>query len=267
MTRVALHGASGRMGQAIARVLHERSSRDGGAPVLAQAFTGPSDPAIGTDVGAHAQIGSLGVALEALERIEADVVIDFSAPDATRAIAQREDVSALVSGTTGLTDDDFAALDALAERAPVLWAPNMSVGVNVLFHLAEEAARILGDRYDAEIVEMHHRHKVDAPSGTAKRLAERVAKGKSLGSEAFVYGREGQVGPRGTEIGVMTLRGGGVVGEHSLYLTDDGERLELTHRALDRAIFARGAVDAAAWIVSQPPGRYGMADMLGLTSG
>lgn len=260
MTRIALHGASGRMGIALTQVIADRDDA-----TLVAAYAAPGDPALGRDAGEHARVGSLGVALSTLDAIDADVVIDFSAPEATRALAARSDVPALVCGTTGLGDEDLAALDALAERAPVLWAPNMSVGVNVLFHLAEEAARILGPRFDAEIVEMHHRDKVDAPSGTARRLAERVARGKGLGPEAFVYGREGQVGPRrDDEIGVMTLRGGGVVGEHSLYLTDRGERVELTHRALDRAIFARGAVDAARWIGGRPPARYAMADMLGL---
>ncbi len=271
MIDVALHGATGRMGRALAGVIAGRDDLR-----VAAAYASATSAALGRDLGEHAQLGALGVTIATLEAVDeaadpaadapaADVVIDFSSPAALASLAGRCDVRALVSGTTGLDDEARGALDALARRAPVLWAPNMSVGVNVLFHLAEEAARILGPRFDAEIFEMHHRHKVDAPSGTAARLAERVARGKALGPDALTYGRHGQVGPRpDAEIGVMTLRGGGVVGEHTLYLTDEGERLELTHRALDRAIFARGAADAAAWIAGRPPGHYTMADVLGL---
>ncbi|MGE3630759.1 MAG: 4-hydroxy-tetrahydrodipicolinate reductase [Sandaracinaceae bacterium] len=256
MIRIAVHGATGRMGGAILALL-----RDADDLALAAAYTAKDDPRSGDDLD--------GVTLSPIEpgtALSGDVVIDFSSLAGLRALAKRDDVPALVSGTTGLTDDDRAALAALAQRAPVVWAPNMSVGVNVLFYLAEEAARRLGPGFDAEIVEMHHRYKVDAPSGTAMRLAERVAKGKGLDRDAFVYGREGAAGPRrDDEIGVMTLRGGGVIGEHTLYLTDAGERIELTHRAFDRAIFARGALTAARWVHGKRPGLYTMADVLGLS--
>jgi len=264
--RVALHGATGRMGRAIIEILAQEPGLS-----LAAALAAPGDPALGRDAGELAGVGPLGVAVGALEgAIDADVVIDFSAPDALAELAERCRLSKtpLVSGTTGLAAPHQAALDALARVAPVVHAPNMSVGVNVLFHLAELATRLLGEGFDAEIVEMHHRHKVDAPSGTAVRLAERVAKARGLDpAKAVVHGRSGQVGPRpDDEIGVMTLRGGGVVGEHTLVLAGAGERVELVHRAQDRSIFARGAVRAATWIVGRAPGRYDMPDVLGITA-
>ncbi|MCA9582431.1 MAG: 4-hydroxy-tetrahydrodipicolinate reductase, partial [Myxococcales bacterium] len=173
--------------------------------------------------------------------------------------------TALVVGTTGLDDGAHRALQDAASVVPVVFAPNFSVGVNVLFHLAREATRLLGSDYDAEIVEMHHRHKVDAPSGTAVRLADVVREAKGVGNDALVYGRQGQVGARkADEIGVMTLRGGDVIGDHSLILAGEGERLELGHRAGDRGLFARGAVRAALWTRGQEPGFFGMEHVLGI---
>ncbi|MCB9593327.1 MAG: 4-hydroxy-tetrahydrodipicolinate reductase [Sandaracinaceae bacterium] len=262
MTRVALIGATGRMGQAIARVIADTA----GVEVVAAYAHGGADR-LGADLGELAGVGRMGVAIGVLGDIEADVAIDFTSPDGTETVAA---VCAacevpLVSGTTGLHASAEDALLRASKVVPVVHAPNMSVGVTVLFHLAELTASKLRD-FDAEIVEMHHRHKVDAPSGTAVRLAEHVAHGRGLDPEAVVrYERAGQVGPRpDDEIGVMTLRGGAVVGDHTLHLVGEGERLELTHRAMDRSIFARGAVRAAKWIVEQAPGRYGMADVLGL---
>ncbi len=262
MTRVAIFGATGRMGQAITRVI----AGDDEARVVA-AWAHGGDDRLGADVGEHAGVGRLEVAIGLLGEIDADVVIDFTSPDGTEAIAAACAAARvpLVSGTTGLHSAAEDALSRTAAVAPVIHAPNMSVGVTLLFHLAEVAASRLAD-FDAEIVEMHHRHKVDAPSGTAVRLAEHVARARELApSRVLRFERSGQVGPRGAdEIGVMTLRGGAVVGDHTLHLVGEGERLELTHRAMDRSIFARGAVRAAKWIVDQPPGRYGMADVLGL---
>ncbi|HEY8430323.1 MAG TPA: 4-hydroxy-tetrahydrodipicolinate reductase [Sandaracinaceae bacterium] len=261
--RIALHGATGRMGKAIAR----RIAADEGC-ALVVALAGPGDPDLGRDAGELAGVAPLGVRVEESAPLDADVVIDFTTPDAASAIAARcRDARVpLVSGTTGLGPAHQRELDELARVVPVVQAPNMSVGVTVLFHLAELATRLLGPGYDAEIVEMHHRHKVDAPSGTAVRLAERVAAARGLNAaEAVVHGRSGQVGPRrDDEIGVMTLRGGGVVGEHTLVLAGPGERLELVHRAQDRSIFAHGAVRAARWIVGKPAGRYDMSDVLGV---
>jgi 4-hydroxy-tetrahydrodipicolinate reductase len=259
---VALHGASGRMGRAVAAAAESEGAS------IAQAFASPGDRDLDRDAGELAQIGAIGVRVLALAQIRADVAVDFSAPDAIPALAARcrDACVPLVSGTTGLDAQHIRALDELAEVVPVVHAPNMSVGVTILFHLAEIAASLAGEDFDAEIVEMHHRAKVDAPSGTALRLLERVAKARGVDpKDAAVFGRSGQVGARKAgEIGVMTLRGGGVVGDHTLVLASMGERLELSHRAHDRSIFARGALRAARWIVGKPPGRYGMKDVIGI---
>lgn len=263
--RVAMHGAAGRMGRAILLVL-----RDHPDATAVAALEDAASPLIGQDVGVLG--GGVPVGLEVTSDVEAaldgcDVVIDFSVPMATekllRACADRR--KAAVVGTTGLTDQGRAAVDALAKVAPVVQAPNFSQGVTLLFQLAALAAERLGPAFDAEIVEMHHRMKVDAPSGTALRLAEEVARAKQLDpTKDLVRERDGEVGPRSDhEVGVMTLRGGDVVGEHTLVLAGVGERVELTHRATDRAIFARGAVRAATWAASQKPGSYDMTHVMG----
>ncbi|WP_428264935.1 4-hydroxy-tetrahydrodipicolinate reductase, partial [Haliangium sp.] len=175
-----------------------------------------------------------------------------------------------VIGTTGLGDEHQAAVDELAARAPVVWAPNFSLGVHVLLALARQAARALGPSFDIEVVELHHRHKRDAPSGTALALAAALDAGRGdgdPGADALArrFGREGDVGPRArAEMGVMAVRGGDVVGEHTAYLLGEHERLELTHRAGSRDVFAAGALHAAAWTAGRAPGRYGMGDVLGL---
>jgi 4-hydroxy-tetrahydrodipicolinate reductase len=172
----------------------------------------------------------------------------------------------VVVGTTGLNEEQKEALTMFANRAPTVFSPNMSVGVNLLFKLAATAATILGNEYDAEIVETHHRNKKDAPSGTALRLAETIAEalGRKLDEQA-VYARHGMIGERSrSEIGIQTLRAGDIVGEHTLLLAGPGERIELTHRAHSRENFARGAVRAALWIADKEPGLYSMADVLGL---
>jgi 4-hydroxy-tetrahydrodipicolinate reductase len=198
----------------------------------------------------------------------ADVVIDFTAPSAS---LQHASVCAgrgiaLVIGTTGFAAEQKNDLRAAARRIPLLLAPNMSVGVNVLFGLVAEAARALGPAYEVEIVEMHHRMKRDAPSGTAARLAEVAAEAFGLGAEQpFVYARHGDTGPRKQgSIGLQSLRGGDVVGEHSVVFAGEGERLELTHKATGREIFARGALTAARWAAGRPPGLYSMKDVLGI---
>ena len=257
--RVAIVGASGRMGRAVARL----AVADGAELVCAVAA---SD--VGRDVGELAGIGPNGVCvvdgLAAVEHARADVVIDFSAPHATLALAAIAAAagSAIVSGTTGLSDDARLALGKAASRVPVLWEPNMSIGVVVLSQLVAQAAAALRD-WDVEIVEMHHRAKVDAPSGTALRLAE-VAKSARSGEPRIVHGRHGKPGPRGAdEIGMHALRGGDVVGDHTVYLMGGGERLELVHRATSRDVFAFGAVRAARWIAGKPPGTYSLHDVLG----
>lgn len=224
---------------------------------------------LGRDVAELAGATANGVKVSSdLEVLRAaDVVVDFSTPAASAVLATmlaKTGGRALVVGTTGLDAAATAAHDMLAKVAPVLVAPNTSVGVNVLFHLAAEATRLLGPDFDAEIVEMHHKHKVDAPSGTAVRLAERV-KGARTGDTRFVHGRSGQVGARkNDEVGIFALRGGDVIGEHTLVLAGPGERLELTHRAHDRSLFAEGALRAARFVATAAPGRYDMADAIGL---
>jgi 4-hydroxy-tetrahydrodipicolinate reductase len=204
----------------------------------------------------------------------ADVYIDFTTPEGTRAALGAALVAALatnggtrpaaVIGTTGLDADALAAIDAAGEHLPVLYAPNFSLGVNVLLGLAERAARALGTDFDIEIVEMHHKHKRDAPSGTALALASALSAGRDRGLHNRLS-RAGDVGVREDhELGVLAVRGGDVAGEHTAYFLGPNERLELTHRASSRAIFARGALRAAAWIAGRSPGRYTMIDVLGL---
>jgi len=268
MLKVAIHGAAGRMGRSIASVL-----ADDPAAELVAAMDREDSDLVGTDVGALAGSGSSGVEITSdIEKFltAADVVIDFSIAPATERLlpmcaSQR---IPMVIGTTGLGASGRAAVERAAERLPVVFAPNYSQGVNALFFLAARATELMGTGFDAEIVEVHHRHKVDSPSGTAVRLAEVVSHAKKLDAErAFTHGRSGHVGARPKEeVGVMALRGGDVVGEHTLYLVGEGERLELTHRATDRSIFARGAVRAAHWVAGRPAGLYDMADVMGIPS-
>ncbi len=197
-----------------------------------------------------------------------DVYVDFTTPGSTRAaaIAARTHKRPAVIGTTGLGKDEEAAVDALAEVAPIVVAANFSLGVNLLLGLVRTAARALGTEWDAEVVESHHRAKRDAPSGTALMIARAIAAGHGSNyDEVKRHTRDGEVGarPRG-EIGVSTVRGGDVVGEHTAYFFGAAERIEITHRASSRAIFAAGALRAAAWVVGKPPGRYDMLAVLGL---
>lgn len=256
-TRVAVLGASGRMGRAVVRLAHAA-----GMKVVCAIGVGEE----GRDVGELAGIGAIGAKLTsdagAIAASGAQVVIDFSAPPALALVAKacEESGVALVSGTTGLDDAAKEALDRAASRAPVLWEPNMSVGVHVLASLVEKAIAALGPSFDVEVMEIHHRQKVDAPSGTAIRLGD-VAKAARSGR--YVHGREGRPGPRkADEIGMHALRGGDVIGDHTVFLFGDGERIELTHRASSRDLFAHGAVRAAAWIAGKTPGRYRLGDML-----
>jgi 4-hydroxy-tetrahydrodipicolinate reductase len=266
-TAVALHGAAGRMGRSLIEVL----SVDPDAELVA-AVDRAGEASIGQDVGTLVgTIKPLGVAVTddlraAIERCQ--VIIDFSSPEASMGVIARCVASkrAAVIGTTGLDAACHEAIDALARVAPVVVAPNFSVGVNVLVALAGYAAQMLGEQFDIEIIEMHHKNKVDAPSGTAVRLTEVLARARGLDPEwATVMGRSGRPGPRPpSEIGVHALRGGDVIGDHTVVLAGPGERIELTHRAHERQIFARGAVRAAHWVATQPPGLYGMSDVLGI---
>jgi len=256
--RIAVVGASGRMGCAVVRIARAQ----GVDVVCAVASAG-----VGRDIGELAGIGAVGVpvvdGLAALERVHADVVVDFSAPAATLALAPVASANsiAIVSGTTGLGDDARAALDRAAERVPVLWEPNLSIGVHVLARMVAQAASALSD-WDVEIAETHHRAKVDAPSGTALRLAETVRSARASATR-FVFGREGKPGPRQSEeLGIHALRGGDVIGDHVVHLFGGGERIELTHRATSREVFAHGALRAAQWIVGRGPRRYSLGDVL-----
>ncbi|NLE46763.1 MAG: 4-hydroxy-tetrahydrodipicolinate reductase [Sandaracinaceae bacterium] len=262
--KIAIHGAAGRMGQSIAQVIHET---EGAALVAAVDRAAVAGRALREFIGAAgAEItieDSLDRALEVT-----DVIIDFTLPDATAKLLESaaRSKAKIVIGTTGLTDETEALIRDRAQDRAVVYAPNYSQGVTALFYLAELAAKLMGPAFDAEIIEMHHRMKVDSPSGTALKLLEVVAEAKGLSArDDRVTGRDGQVGARtDREIGVMALRGGDVVGEHTLYLSGLGERLELTHRATDRMIFARGAVRAALFAANQTPGLYDMFDVMGI---
>jgi len=260
--KLALHGATGRMGLAITRL----ASAAGDVQIVGAACSG-TDPAAGRDIGELAGVGSLGVVTTpdvASALLGADVVIDFSIAAAVAplaALAARQKV-ALVSGTTNLDDAAKAALDRASQSVPMLWAANMSLGIQVLAELVEQAVRKLGLGYDVEIAEIHHRKKVDAPSGTAKRLAEAAKLARA--ELKPVHGRSGDVGPRkDEEMAVYGLRGGDVIGDHTVYLFGQGERLELTHRASSRDLFAHGALSAARFVAGKPAARYTIADVLG----
>lgn len=217
----------------------------------------------GVEVAAGVDIGDDLAAAVA----QGDVVIDFSLHDATRNLIEVAAAAgkSLVIGTTGHSPAEREELTKLAARVPTVWAGNFSIGVNLLFFLTGKAANVLPPEYEIEIVEMHHRFKKDAPSGTAARLAEIVLEERNLGREALAHGREGITGERPREqVGMHALRGGDVVGDHTVMFSALGERMELTHKASDRAIFARGAVRAARWLVGQKPGVYDMQDVLGL---
>jgi 4-hydroxy-tetrahydrodipicolinate reductase len=258
-TKIAVLGANGRMGRAVVRLAHE-----GGMKIVCAIGTGESE---GRDIGDVVGIGHTGVAITSdiasIASSGANVLVDFSAPPvlAKACDACANGNIAIASGTTGLDDAAKAALDRAATKVPVLWEPNMSVGVHVLASLLEKALAVLGpDDFDVEIVETHHRMKVDAPSGTALRLAEVV---KGVRGGRYVHGREGKPGARSKEeIGVLAMRGGDVIGDHTAFLFGDGERIELTHRASSRDLFARGALRAARWLLGRAPGRYRLADVL-----
>jgi 4-hydroxy-tetrahydrodipicolinate reductase len=249
------------MGQAIIRLIAE-----GGVHQVVGAIAHAEAPEQGRDVGELASIGPLGVEVSAdvsAALLGADVVIDFSTARAVAPLAKaaaRAGV-ALVVGTTAVDDAGAGAIAQAAREIPVLWAPNMSFGIEVVAEMARMAVLALGADYDVEIVETHHRHKVDAPSGTALRLADAVREAR--GQLNARHGREGNAGPRrDDELGVHAIRGGDVVGDHTIHLLGPGERIEITHRATQRDLFARGALRAATWLVGRSAGRYGLRDML-----
>ena len=254
------------MGRTLVQAVH---ATDGSQLGGATEQTGSS--LIGADAGELAGVGRLGVPLtDSIEQVldRVDVVIDFTRPAATleHLAACRTAGRAMVIGTTGFSAEARDSILAASADIPIVFAPNMSVGVNLCFKLLDIAARVMGRDADIEIIEAHHRHKVDAPSGTALRMGEVVAEalGRDLQTCA-VYGREGVTGERAREtIGFETIRAGDVVGEHSVWFATEGERIEITHKASSRKTFAQGAVRAALWLTGRPAGCYDMQDVLGL---
>jgi 4-hydroxy-tetrahydrodipicolinate reductase len=262
MTTIAITGAAGRMGTRLIAL----AKQDGNFQILG-AIERPDHAMQARDVGEVAGLGPIGVPVTYDLKPTPQVLIDFTVPASTRHWLKtcRDREIAMVIGTTGLQDQDHAAIDRAATDIPVLQAPNMSLGVNVLFKIAGEVAKMLGDDYDKEIVEAHHRFKKDAPSGTAIGLAEAILKAMNKTRESLVYDRHGDDCVRKPgEIGMHALRIGDDVGRHTAYFAALGERLELTHVATNRDTFAHGALRAAKWLATQKPGRYRVADMLGL---
>ncbi len=266
MLRTIVCGAAGKMGRRICALVSEDKDMQ-----LAGAVEIKGSPSIGQDAGVVSGIQPLGVSIkDNLKDVieDGEVVIEFTTPDATveHVRIAADSKKPIVIGTTGLKDKQIEEIEKFSAIIPIVLAPNMSLGVNILFKLVKEVASILGEDYDVEIVEMHHRHKVDAPSGTALKLAELVAEGLGVDlEEAGVFGRKGLIGERKPkEIGIMSLRGGDVVGDHTVIFAGLGERIELTHKASSRDTFARGALRAAKWIVDKLPGLYSMQDVLGL---
>ena len=267
MLKVAVLGAAGRMGRAVMGCVFEAEDLE-----LVGAVTEPRDGALGHDVAELVQGAAVGVPLTddpAHGVHRAQVAIDFTLPSATEANVRAcvANGTALVIGTTGLEDRHLKAIERASQEIPIVYARNMSVGVNVFMDLVARAAKALGDGYDVEIIEAHHRQKVDAPSGTALALGERIAaaQGRKL-ADLAVYARHGRTGPRvpGT-IGFAVVRGGSIVGEHTVRFIGAEEQVDFSHEAGDRKTFARGAVRAARWAAGQAPGLYSMADVLGLS--
>jgi 4-hydroxy-tetrahydrodipicolinate reductase len=266
MTKVIVAGAAGRMGKRIGFMVHEHKEL-----TLAAGFEQQGNPDLGRDIGEVGGYGKIGVTIAsdlASVIAQGDVIIDFTFHESTMQFARIAAAhgKAMVIGTTGLTQKHLDELKELSKNFACVQSPNMAVGVNVLFKVAAKMAAILGDAYDVEIVEAHHRMKKDAPSGTALKLGEVIAQalGRDLG-KVGVYERHGMIGARtDQEIGIQTIRAGDIVGEHTVYFAGAGERLEISHRAHSRDNFARGAALAAAWVAKQPKGLYTMFDVLGL---
>ena len=265
MTRIAITGAAGRMGRALIEAVQQSDA------TLSVAVERPGSDVIGLDAGELAGIGKNGVLIvDDVKSVlgEFDVLIDFTRPQVSEnnLLICRDADKKMVIGTTGFDDAQKALINQASERIGVVFAPNMSVGVNLCFKLLDLAARVMGEYSDIEVIEAHHRHKVDAPSGTALRMGEVVAAalGRDL-KDCAVYGREGQTGERDRKtIGFETIRAGDIVGEHTVMFADLGERVEITHKASSRMTFAKGAVRAAGWIMQHDHGLFDMQDVLGL---
>jgi len=266
MTKVIVAGAAGRMGKRIGYMVTQNPALQ-----LVGGFEQASNPAVGKDIGEVGGYGPVGAVIAPdLPTVvdKCDVIIDFTFHTATMGFARiaAQHKKAMVIGTTGLSQENLAELKELAKEIPIVQAPNMAVGVNVLFKLTQKVAAILGNDYDIEIVEAHHRMKKDAPSGTALKLGEMAALGVGRDLQKVgVFERNGIIGERtNEEIGIQTIRGGDIVGEHTVYFAGPGERIELIHRAHSRDNFARGAALAAAWVADKANGMYSMFDVLGL---
>jgi len=268
MIRIAIHGAAGRMGHALIQSCVQTPQL-----TLAAAIERPGSPAVGADAGTMAGLAPQGILVtDHLTAVinDCDVLIDFTRPEpglAALELCQRHG-KRMVIGTTGFSAEQRATIEAASRDIPVMLAPNMSVGVNLCLKLLEIAAKVIGDSTDIEIIEAHHRHKVDAPSGTALRMGEVIAAalGRNL-QECAVWGREGHTGERDPRsIGFSVIRAGDIVGEHTVMFADEGERVEITHNASSRMTFAKGAMRAAVWLADRPAGLFDMQDVLGLKS-
>lgn len=266
MIKMIVSGASGRMGRRIIAL-----SREFEDITITGALEKKGHESIGMDAGEIAGIGSIGVPIsDDIGRVKdgADVMVDFSSPSATieNLKVLSDDPLPAVIGTTGFTKEETEFIKLYAQKTPCVFAPNMSVGVNLLFKVLADIARVTGDDYDVEIIEAHHRMKKDAPSGTAMKMAQVIAQtlNRDLDKDA-VFARHGLIGERSKrEIGIQTIRAGDIVGEHTVIFGGLGERIEITHRASSRDTFARGALRAALWVFKQTPGLYDMQDVLGL---
>lgn len=267
MMRVAIAGASGRMGLTLIRAVTQSPALS-----LTVAIDRADSPVMGKDAGEIAGAGTAGIKItDNLAAVieQFDVLIDFTRPDVTLGYLEicKQSGKKMVIGTTGFSDAQKAQINEAAEATAIMMAPNMSVGVNLSLKLLEMAAKVMGEYTDIEIIEAHHRHKVDAPSGTALRMGEVIAKTLQRDlKDCAVYGREGITGERDRKtIGFSTIRAGDIVGEHTVMFADEGERVEITHKASSRMTFANGAVRAAAWLADKPHGLYDMQDVLGLS--
>ena len=266
MLKLAITGVTGRMGRAVVQ-----ATTDNPEIQLSAAVQRPGSSALGMDAGELVGVGTLGVPIsESLENADFDCLVDFTLVDSALENLRfcRVNNKGIVIGTTGFNEQQQLEIKAAGSDIPVVWAPNMSVGVNLCFALLEQAAAVLGDQADIEIMETHHRHKLDSPSGTAIRMGEVIANtlGRDL-EQCAVYGRQGVSEPRDRNtIGFATTRAGDVVGEHTVLFASEGERVEITHKASSRQTFAKGALRAATWLKDQPSGFYDMQDVLGLRS-
>ncbi|MFI8480881.1 4-hydroxy-tetrahydrodipicolinate reductase [Pseudomonas sp. NPDC078700] len=266
MQRIAVMGAAGRMGKTLIEAVQQAEGAS-----LSAAVDRPDSSLVGADAGELIAVGKIGVALSGdLNAVldDFDVLIDFTHPTVTLKNLEicRSAGKAMIIGTTGFSVEEKQLLNEAGKQIPIVFAANFSVGVNLCLKLLDTAARVLGDEVDIEIIEAHHRHKVDAPSGTAVRMGEVVAKalGRDL-EKVAVYGREGQTGAREREtIGFATVRAGDVVGDHTVLFAAEGERVEITHKASSRMTFAKGAVRAALWLKDKPAKLYDMQDVLEL---